>query len=213
MGRIHQAFRTEFPVRGKQYPYSLGDPTFFVWGHAQNKTRQSLLVDSASTKSTTSSSSSSSTALSSSTVFYANRNRGKSAHSLLGGMHMSHYGYLVYQLLKRTSCTECDGQVPLPLLWSTIQKHRRQQKQNEPHRQFPSVAPLAAGNAWSQLEQELSQVSSQKSGGALQKRTVPLSQLPPEERDRVVYLPWFYSCNRQRYPMWEGMPDARIATN
>ena len=40
---------------------------------------------------------------------FLNRNRGKSQHFMLGGMHLSSYWYAPYMMTKLISCTECRG--------------------------------------------------------------------------------------------------------
>ena len=163
-GRIHQAYRTDFPVRG--HPYTLGDPTFFTFAQAQ----KGLAGANAETK----------------TLKYPTRSRGKSPNYLLGGMHMTHYGYLSYMLLKKLSCSECE--------LSGNSKLRKQ------------LTEAYQKDQWTELEQFWS-----KTPGIILYRIVPLDKLDPTERARVVYLPWFYDCNRDRYSMWEGRPDSRTA--
>ena len=118
------------------------------------------------------------------TTINASRNRGKSPNWILGGAHFTHYGFLVYQLLKLLSCSECGNQVKFVL--STL------------------LATVKSGT-WKELEQDWSKMADQ-----FVSRTVPLDQLDPDERRKIVYLPWFYDCNRKRYSMWEGHPDSRI---
>jgi hypothetical protein len=113
---------------------------------------------------------------------HASRNGGRSPNWILGGAHFTHYGYIVYQLLKRMSCSECIDMIKLDL--SRLR------------------AAVKTGR-WRELEQEMSQP------GGFSSRIIPLDQLDPEERRKIVYLPWFYDCNRNRYPMWEGHPDSR----
>ena len=31
-----------------------------------------------------------------------------------------------------------------------------------------------------------------------------------EDLSRIVYHPWFYVCNKNRYPAWEGQHDTRV---
>ena len=147
-GRINQAFRTDWPIAG--HPYTLGDPTYYIWGFAPK---------------------------------HASRNRGGSPNSILGGAHFTHYGFLVYQVLKRLSCTECGE------LEQTLSKLHTAVKTGE----------------WKELEQEMSLIHIHDH------RIIPLDQLDPLERSKIVYLPWFYNCNRNRYSMWEGHPDSRVS--
>jgi hypothetical protein len=160
MGRINQAFRPDWPVPGHRY--SLGDPTFHVFGQAVKTTKKSRRQQ-----------------------YYPSRNRGHSPNFIVGGMHMSHYGYLVYQLLKETTCTECGTRI-----------------------EFLNVlAETVRSGEWKGLELASSQV-----GDEFQGRVSLLDNLwdtDNKKRQQLVYLPWFYDCNRQRYSMWEGQPDSR----
>jgi hypothetical protein len=149
MGRINQAFQTDAPIAG--HPYTLGDPTYYIWGKAPK---------------------------------HASRSRARSPNWILGGAHFTHYGYLAYQVLKILSCTECGEFKPV-----LSQLH----------------AAVKTGK-WKELEFELSQLRD-----GWDRRTIPLDQLDPLERSKIVYLPWFYDCNRNRYSMWEGHPDSRVS--
>lgn len=162
-GRIHQAYRTDFSI--PRHPYTLGDPTFFTFAQAQ----KGLAGAHAETE----------------TLKYATRARGKSKNYLLGGIHMTHYGYLIYMLLKKMSCSECVGSLD-----------RLREELTEAYEK----------DEWSKLEQLWS-----KTPDSILHRIVALKQLDPAERAQVVYLPWFFDCNRDRYSMWEGKSDSRIA--
>ena len=158
MGRIDQAFRTDYPIG--TYRYSLGDPTFhtFQSAHATYKYKKKAPT----------------------------RNRGTSFYWIFGGAHFSHYGYLVYQVLKQMSCTECDVsnfQTILSKLRSAVDTGK-----------------------WHELELEASEPLPN-----WKERIVPLKMMERGEREKVVYIPWFYDCNRDRYSMWEGRPDGRTA--
>lgn len=59
---------------------------------------------------------------------------------------------------------------------------------------------------WHELELEVSEPLPN-----WKERIVPLKMMERGEREKVVYIPWFYDCNRDRYSMWEGRPDARTA--
>ncbi|EGG23439.1 putative beta-1,4-mannosyl-glycoprotein beta-1,4-N-acetylglucosaminyltransferase [Cavenderia fasciculata] len=112
------------------------------------------------------------------------RNRGQSGHFLLGGMHMTHYGYLPYQIIKKLSCTEC-GIKSMPQL-------------------SIFADDLETGNI-SQLELKLLQPPDD-----FKNRIRDISTMDQEFRDRVAILPWFYNCNRNRYPVWESKNDKRL---
>lgn len=158
-GRIHQAFQTDFSIRG--YPFSLGDPTFHNFGYARKETLGGKIK-------------------------YPTRNRGKSPNFLLGGMHMSHYGYLIYQLLKQMSCSECTA----------------------PERYLRVLAQTVQTKQWADLELAWSQPL-----GGWNQKIIPLEKMNAMERKQLVYLPWFYDCNRQRYSMWEGHTDSRTSNS
>ena len=138
------------------HPYTLGDPTFHVWKSAMRQKHKT-----------------------------PSRNRGTSGNFILGGAHFSNYGYLISQILKGMSCTECD--------YANLQKR------------LAHLRAAVQSGEWQQLEQASSQMQANWAA-----RTIALDQLDPAERDRIVYLPWFYDCNRDRYSMWEGRPDSRI---
>ena len=42
-------------------------------------------------------------------------------------------------------------------------------------------------------------------------RVTPLSRLAADEREALVFTPWFLACNRQRFPYVFGEPDPRNA--
>ena len=31
-----------------------------------------------------------------------------------------------------------------------------------------------------------------------------------DDLSKIIYYPWFYSCNKDRYPAWEGKHDLRV---
>ena len=31
-----------------------------------------------------------------------------------------------------------------------------------------------------------------------------------EDLSKIVKVPWFYACNKNRYPSWEGRHDSRV---
>ena len=78
MGRVDNAFRTDWPVAG--HPYSLGDPTFFTLSGARQRMESG---------------------------HPPNRNRGKSGRFVLGGMHMTRHRFLPFLLLESITCSEC----------------------------------------------------------------------------------------------------------
>ena len=81
MCNAHHAWRSDFPVPG--HPYTLGDPTFHLVADLAAKYAKG---DASPT-----------------------RNRGRSGHYILGGVHMSTYTYAPAVLLKYASGTEFPG--------------------------------------------------------------------------------------------------------
>jgi hypothetical protein len=80
MGRLNNAFRTDWPVPG--YSYSLGDPSYLTLNHVKN------VLSSGQTPT---------------------RGRGRSGHFLLGGMHMTRHQFVPFMMLNYASCGECEG--------------------------------------------------------------------------------------------------------
>lgn len=138
------------------HKYTLGDPTF--WKYASASSQQKA----------------------------PSRMRGKSGNFLLGGMHMSHYNYLPYALVKSSSATEAQPSETLKSLVSKVAVAFQQDKLLE-------------------LDENMSQI-----GGRVKAQTKKLNALRPSDIEGIVYLPWFYDCNRDRYPRWEGKPDSRM---
>ena len=99
---------------------------------------------------------------------------------------MSHYGYLPYHLIKMSTATEgLNSMSKLKDIVSQVAKAFQEDKLRE-------------------FNEEMSLRWTRKS------RTVKLSQLDPNLYNDFVYLPWFYDCNRDRYPRWEGNWDSRL---
>ncbi|KAG4072855.1 hypothetical protein HA402_002598 [Bradysia odoriphaga] len=157
-GRIDQAFRTDYPVKG--HPYTLGDPTFYTVASAK------ALVAKKPNE-------------------YPNRKRGKSGNFMLGGMHMTHYGYLPFQLVKYCTATE-----------SNMQTLKDVQKLS---------SYLRVGDV---LEMEAAFAATPKH---FERRIIKVD-LSKSEMKEICVLPWFYDCNRNRYPVWEGGHDTRLDT-
>ena len=119
----------------------------------------------------------------------ATRKRGKSPAHLLGGMHMSHYAYFPYLLLKTAMATEAFG--GLATLQDRLERLRRA---------FYDHKLL-------ELENELALPP--PDDGTLM-RLVKLKDISPKFLKGVIYYPWFFECNRDRYPRWDGKPDSRL---
>ncbi|CAL8133531.1 unnamed protein product [Orchesella dallaii] len=116
------------------------------------------------------------------------RNRGKSFGYVLGGMHMSHYGYLPVEIVEYFTATEAYADDVLKNL-------------------APKLKNLSK-ESLRRIEVELGRVPKQ-----FGHRIVSMDELKawfPEEYKDVVRLPWFYDCNRKRYPTWEGEHDTRL---
>jgi len=80
MGRLENAFRTDWPVPG--YSYSLGDPSYMTLKKVQNILASGRIPT---------------------------RARGRSGHFLLGGMHMTRHQFVPFMMLNYASCGECGG--------------------------------------------------------------------------------------------------------
>ena len=124
-------------------------------------------------------------------IKFPSRNRGRSQHYLLGGIHMTSYGYLPFALLKLITCTEC----------------------NDEFHDIPNKLEKASKggyfgnkNGWRHFEQQ-------------QQLIVPKHNRPGSDNNRIVllkdaikqddgslqstyYIPWFLKCNPKRYPSW-----------
>jgi hypothetical protein len=155
-GNIKYAFATDFPVPG--HKYTLGDPTFWTLKAAtevyENKKKE-----------------------------VPGRKRGTGGKYILGGIHMTHYGYLPYQLIRDISCTECGP-------WG--------------ERIMEDIEEKVKADRIRELEIK---------HGAVPKGNMPrivnLTKIQDKMTD-VAILPWFYDCNRMRYPVWESGHDTRL---
>ncbi|EPZ36962.1 hypothetical protein O9G_001407 [Rozella allomycis CSF55] len=154
MGKVDQAFKPDWPVSWS-HPYTLGDPTYYSLGAAKAFNENNKIPT---------------------------RSRGRSGAFILGGMHMSHDGYLPFQMLKRLSCTECGININDFEHWyDMLSKGKLHELEFELAKEYP-------GN---------------------EKRIVPLSSLNDQNR-KAVSIPWFYECNKQRFPQWERKHDTRL---
>lgn len=154
-GNISQAFATDFPV--PKQPHTLGDPTFWTLRSATEYGKNKKKAPT--------------------------RQRGATGNFLLGGIHMSRYGYLPFRLVKDLSCTECS-----PYSSAQISNLVKRLEKNEIRK----------------LEVEYNAIPS-----SILNRVVPLETIA-EEMKEIAILPWFYACNRKRYPVWEGGHDTRL---
>lgn len=156
-GHINQTFKSDFPV--KFHPFTLGDPTFYTLASAKRYSAQNPNK-------------------------YPTRMRGKSWPSyMLGGIHMSHYGYLPFQIVKHITATE-NGLRKLENL-TKLSKY------------------LKVGDI-TKMEADLAETPE------LHKRKMKKVNLLDPEMKEICVLPWFYDCNRKRYPVWEDGHDTRL---
>ena len=114
------------------------------------------------------------------------RMRGKSVAYLLGGAHLSYYTFLPYFLLRTFSSTEC----------GKFDKKRIKEVFTD---------PLNIGKG------KLDYMESQfhKRVTHLGNRLSKISDIN-EDLGAIIKVPWFYSCNKERYPSWEGKHDSRV---
>lgn len=155
-GRINQTFKSDFPIRN--HPYTLGDPTYYTVASAK-----ALVAKKPSN--------------------YPNRRRGHSGNYILGGMHMSHYGYLPFQLVKYSTASEGGMQ--------TVEDVRK------------LSSYLSAGDV------RAMEVKFAATPKHFLSRIIPVNT-SNSEMSEICVLPWFYDCNRLRYPTWEGGHDTRL---
>jgi hypothetical protein len=111
------------------------------------------------------------------------RRRGKGEKFILGGIHMTEYAYLPNQLIKDISCTECGP-------WDDKLTENIETK-------------IKAGRI-EELEEELRVLPNR-----IMSRIVNLAEVK-DIMTEIAILPWFYDCNRNRYPVWEGGHDTRL---
>jgi hypothetical protein len=135
--------------------YTLGDPTFWLLGEAKK---------SSSTPT---------------------RLRGSSPNYLIGGVHMTHHGYLPFLMLKFFTCTECGIGDILNIVDLMIQN-------------------VHTNNSLRVPEVEFSKMYIDK------KRWVPLKSVDEKQRKEITYIPWFVNCNRDMYPTWFYGHDTRL---
>ena len=112
--------------------------------------------------------------------------RGKSHAYLLGGAHLSYYTFLPYFLLRIFSATECgkfDKTRVKKLFTDPLQKGKGK------------IDFLEAG-----FQKRVTHL------GARLKRIKDIK----ENLSDIIKIPWFYECNKERYPSWEGKHDSRV---
>lgn len=114
-----------------------------------------------------------------------NRQRGTSGRYLLGGMHMTNHRYLPFLLLKLFTCTECGISNP---------------------NKIRTMAELARAGNTTAMEMKY---GDEASGAEFQNRISQVEEVKQQLRG-IAVLPWFYECNRDRYPYWEKRHDSRV---
>lgn len=155
-GHINQTFKSDHPVRG--HPFTLGDPTYYTLASAKAFASNKAGV-------------------------YPNRRRGHSNNFILGGIHMTHYGYLPFQLVKYITKTESNLQKLSDV--ENLSKYLR----------IGDIRTMEVDFA------------------ATPKKFTPRIKevnFTNNEMKEICVLPWFYDCNRERYPVWEGGHDTRL---
>lgn len=163
---IHHTYcPTYIPIRGEKC--SFGDPTFWKWPAAFDPSLYLVHIWSKKRK------------------WFPDRMWGTSGPYLLGGIHLSQYGYLPFLLAKKLAATETENKGMVKMMQSLAidLKNNTLQKYNK---------GLAGGI------------------GKFQVSVHPNSYFDPKDLNGLQYLPWFYDCNRDRYPQWEGKPDGRL---
>ena len=111
------------------------------------------------------------------------RMRGYSMSYLLGGIHMTHYSYLPPRIIKSLTATEAGARNSL---WVEL------------------------GNAFNSNSVAAFEAKLALPYGHPNKRVKPLSEIAAKDLEGIVYYPWFYQCNRARYPRWEWKSDSRL---
>ncbi|KAJ3313943.1 hypothetical protein HDV04_001249 [Boothiomyces sp. JEL0838] len=113
------------------------------------------------------------------------RQRGTSAHHILGGMHMSNYCYLPTILLKDMTCTEC----------GMFDKDNLQLMKE---RFFSNDSQVI--QKWQQERCDVSHWGT---------RIIDVQQLD-NNNQQAVSVPWYLECNKGMFPSWEHLPDSRL---
>lgn len=96
---------------------------------------------------------------------------------------MTHYGYLPFQMVKRMTATECG-----PQSLSTLQTFSK----------YLKIGDIR------NMERDLGATPT-----TFKSRLYPVDIGDPEMKE-ICILPWFYDCNRHRYPVWEDGHDTRL---
>ena len=117
---------------------------------------------------------------------YPTRNRGESKGYLLGGIHLTYYTYMPYFMLRLLSATECSEWTKQDLrAWF--------------------IEPLSNYTDTHSLEGIENFIHKRKNHTHIQ-----LIKDVKEDLSEVISRPWFYECNKERYPAWQGKHDTRV---
>ena len=117
---------------------------------------------------------------------YPTRKRGKSGSFILGGIHLTYYTYVPYFMLRQLAATECGD-------WT---KETVQTRFSGPLESFRNTHSLEG------IENHIQRRNENKH--------LKLIKDVREDLSRIVVYPWFYACNKRRYPAWEGKHDSRV---
>ena len=117
---------------------------------------------------------------------FPTRLRGESKGFLLGGVHLTYYTYVPYFILRLLSATECTE-------WTkqTVEKW--------------FTNPLESFHEYHSLEGIENLITSRQNNTKLK-----LIDDVKEDLSSIISRPWFYECNKERYPAWEGKHDTRV---
>ncbi|CAL8130222.1 unnamed protein product [Orchesella dallaii] len=130
------------------------------------------------------------------------RQRGKSRGFAIGGMHMTYYGYLPFRMTKLLTTAEVTKVNVQDIFVDRIRILVKELRLNE------TLSKSEEIETFKNVERELA-----KTPMVVMNRIVKLETLKtkaPWEYNMLVKLPWFYDCNRERYPLWEGKHDTRL---
>ena len=114
------------------------------------------------------------------------RQRGKSGFFLLGGTHLSYYTYAPYFMLRMLSFTECGA-------WTTESVHKFFTEHIIPFNESHSLEVFETFVQRRKKNQRIKLLSNIK-----------------QDLSKIIVPPWFYICNKDRYPAWEGKHDSRV---
>ena len=125
-------------------------------------------------------------AISSPNATYPTRNRGKSKSFLLGGIHLTYYTYVPYFMLRKLSTSEC-GDWTKQFFRDWFSGH---------------LTPFCETHSLNDYETNIQRRVTNKK--------LKLLSNVKENLSTIIHHPWFYICNKERYPAWEGKHDSRV---